>query len=283
MSLSTYHCHTTFCDGRDTPENMVIAAVNTGMTDIGFSAHAMWPFATEWHLSAKRYGEYLAEINRLKSAYDGRINIFAGFEVDYLRGVSAPDPAVYGRFKPDYLIGSVHYVRPASGFDSEGLWSTDAPTDEVRRGLDACFGGDGKRAIQSYWAAVREMVTDCRFDIIGHLDVIRKRNGELRFFDESAAWYRAELKATAKAVARSGKIVELNTGGIARKAIDSIYPSDELLSLLGKHGVPITICSDAHSAADLTCAYDRARAAARKAGFTTLSRLTATGWIQEAF
>lgn len=287
MRLASYHVHTSLCDGKNTPEEMLRSAINLGMSGLGFTAHAAWPFASEWHLPVPRYADYLGEIARLKKEQGTKISILSGFEADYIEGITAPDGAFYGRFDIDFLIGSVHYVAgksPAPGKGpTRGLWSVDAPTDEVARGIESCFGGNGRRAAEAYWGTVRDMVASCDFDIVGHLDVLRKRNGELRFFDESAAWYRRELHATVKAIARAGKIVEINTGGIARKTIDSVYPSAEALALLCDAGVPITINSDAHATGDLLCAYDRARDAARRAGYETLTFRDGADWVQERF
>ena len=44
MIRSTLHNHTTFCDGRSSPEEMVLAAVAAGLMDLGFSAHSPAPF-----------------------------------------------------------------------------------------------------------------------------------------------------------------------------------------------------------------------------------------------
>jgi len=283
MRVASYHNHTTFCDGQNTPEEMVTAAIEAGITDFGFSSHASWFFSSEWNLDAERYPEYLAEIARLKAKYASDIRIFAGFEADYLPGISVPDPAIYGRFSPDFLIGSIHYVRSDKKGVQTNLWPVDAGVEAVGSGLGECFDNDGKRAAQAYWRTVREMVESCRFDIIGHLDLLRKRNGILHFFDESELWYRREIAKTVRVIARSKKIVELNTGAIARKAMDSVYPSDELLSLLYRAGVPVTISADAHSTDHMLCAYDTAREAARRAGYSTLSYLNPEGWVQEPF
>lgn len=283
MKLASYHVHTDFCDGKASPAAMVRAAFAAGMTAIGFSAHAAYPFATEWHLPPARYGEYRAEIGRLRAEWAGRIAVHYGFEADYIAGVTAPDRALYAPFEPDYLIGSIHYVPSDRPRKARTLWSVDAGTAEVARGLEACFGGDGKRAVCAYWRAVRDMVSGCDFDIVGHLDIFRKRNGPLRFVDEGASWYRRELKETVRAIARSGKIVELNTGAISRGAMDGIYPADGTLALLRKAGVPVMINSDAHAPDALVCAYDRAAAAARAAGYETLTFRSGALWKQEAF
>lgn len=280
--IASYHVHTTWCDGHDSPEAMVRAAIEQKMTDIGFSAHAMWPFASEWHLSPASYGDYAAEIRSLKEKYVAEIRISRGFEADYLEGASAPDRATYSPFSPDYLIGSVHYVPAPSVFGKKSKkvepWCVDAPAAEVARGLERAFGGDAKKAVSAYWGRVREMIGGADFDIIGHIDIPRKRNGELRFFSETESWYRREIKNTVKAAARSGKIMEINTGAIARGIRDMIYPSLEFLNLAFEAGVPITINSDSHATDSLLCAYDQARRLALDAGYRSASFLDDGGW-----
>ena len=76
------------------------------------------------------------------------------------------------------------------------------------------------------------------------------------------------MKATAKAAARAGVIVEINTGGLARGSIDDVYPSAEFLDYLRQEGAPITFSSDAHTANCLDYAFDRAELAAVRAGYT---------------
>ena len=36
---ANYHTHTVFCDGADTPEDVVLAAIGKGFTHLGFSGH----------------------------------------------------------------------------------------------------------------------------------------------------------------------------------------------------------------------------------------------------
>jgi len=37
--LSNYHTHSTFCDGKNTPEEIVLAAIDKGFDVIGLSGH----------------------------------------------------------------------------------------------------------------------------------------------------------------------------------------------------------------------------------------------------
>ena len=245
---------------------MLVSALQKGFDILGFSAHAMYPFASLWHLSCRDFDAYTAEITRLKKAYADKITVALGFEADYIPPFSAPQKSRYAQFGAEYLIGSVHY---AAG----GSFAVDADAREVALGIKNHFGGDGKKFVLEYFRNVRDMLYSCDFDIVGHIDVIRKRNGELRFFDERDDWYRREIEETAKVAAQKGVIVEINTGGIARGAIDDVYPSQDFLSALNALGVPVMINSDAHSADGLDHSFERACLCAKNAGYSEITYL----------
>ena len=44
MILTDFHTHTRFCDGKNTAEEMVNAAIRLGLSKIGFSCHSFTPF-----------------------------------------------------------------------------------------------------------------------------------------------------------------------------------------------------------------------------------------------
>lgn len=251
---ANYHTHTLFCDGRNTPEEMVAAAIEKGFDTLGFTAHAMYPFDGEGYLPTARYGEYVRTVRSLAETYKGRINILLGFEADYLPGRTTPDRARYAPFRPDYLIGSIHFVCAGS---PERLVAVDHSPERLASGIRKFFGGDAKAYLMAYFAALRDMVSHCEFDIVGHPDLPRKFNGTLRYFDEDASWYREELRRTADALAASGKTVEINTGAISRGWMDDAYPSREFRRLLAERGVRMVVNSDAHTADGLDCGFDR--------------------------
>lgn len=251
---ANYHTHTSFCDGKNTPEEMVAAAIQKGFDTLGFTAHAMYPFDGEGYLSTARYDEYAQTIRALAETYRDRIKILLGFEADYIPGRTAPDRARYAPFKPDYLIGSIHFVCAGS---PDKLVAVDYSPERLAEGIRDCFGGDAKAFLQSYFAALREMVSHHEFDIVGHPDLPRKFNGKLRYFDEAAPWYRDELVRTADALAASGKTVEINTGAISRGWLDDAYPSKEFRRLLAERGVRMIVNSDAHFVDGLDCGFDR--------------------------
>ncbi|MBO5690823.1 MAG: histidinol-phosphatase [Spirochaetaceae bacterium] len=269
MILTNYHTHTHFCDGLEAPEVMVQEAIAKGFSVLGFSGHTVHPFASDWHIPLDKLPDYVAEINRLKEKYQGQIEILCGFEADYLPPLSGPAQGPYRDLGADYLIGSTHYL-----ITSTGCFTVDDSAKNVAAGIAAHFNGDGKKTVQAYFVAQREMIAKGGFEILGHADVIRRRNGELNFFDEEAQWYKDEIEETAKVIAASGVIVEINTGGMARKNTTTPYPSPYFLSLLAKAGAPVTINSDVHNGGYMDYAFAEARQAAWDAGYREITYLT---------
>ena len=279
---ANFHTHTVFCDGKNTAEEMVLAAINKGFDTLGFSSHCIHPLNPEfykpfddvWHLPAADITKYTAEIERLKEKYSDKIKIFLGFEADYFTapdyGTAIPRKEAYTDFNPDYLIGAVHFVNTDKGF-----YTVDHRAEIIKENLIKLYSKangeiDGKKAVCDYFAAEREMLQKGNFDILAHPDLLRKRNGELKFFDENESWYKEEIKLTAKEIAKAGVITEINTGAIARGAMDDTYPSQAFLQLLHEYGVPVCINSDAHTTDGLDCAFDRVDKKKKKTGYTEL-------------
>ena len=213
-------------------------------------------------MAAKDHKNYFDSIRSLAKEYQGKMKIYAGLEADYIPEFACDFEWAYKDFSPDYLIGSVHYLNNKNGF-----FTVDGPLSEVSEGLARLYKNDGKKAVCEYFDRQRQMLATQKMQILGHADLVRINNGQLKFFDQGESWYKKELKATAKAAAKAGVIVEINTGGLARGRIDDVYPSVEFLEFLRQAGAPITFSSDAHSVQCLDFAFDRAELAAIRAGY----------------
>lgn len=265
---TNYHTHTTFCDGRDSAEENVRAAIKKGFAHVGFSAHSLYPFSLAGNLNHTEHTAYVDEIRRLQRAYAGDIAVHVGFESDYIPGICAPRFDAYAAFAPEFLIGSVHFV-----YDGKALFAVDHTPQILLDAVRTVYQGDARRLVGAYFAAERAMLADGDFTVIGHADLIRKFNGSLRLFDERDEWYKREVQETVRAIARAGVIAEINTGAISRGHMTDPYPSDYMLSLLKEKNVPVMINADAHTADALDCAFDDARARAKNAGYTETAYL----------
>ncbi len=275
-----FHTHTTFCDGKNSPREMADAAVESGMQYLGFSGHCMYPFSSDWHMHTEDLPAYSDEIDALKKEYAGKLTILKGFEAEYIPAVTAPDFSQYTSLTPDYLIGAVHYVsNPKNTGPCPQYYAVDGFAQEVAEGIEKAFCGNAKAFVQEYFAWERAMIESCTFTFLAHPDLIRRRNRELRFFDETDDWYRRELKETARTIAKRNVMIEINTGGMARGCTDSPYPSLEFLTLLNTLHVPAVISSDAHEKANLTWGFDIAMNHAKAAGYGELQILTENGFV----
>ena len=102
MELFDLHVHSVFSDGRDTPRDIVISAIEKGIKTLGFSDHSYTEFDERYCIQRNKQAEYIRTINELKNEFSDKIEILCATEQDFY---STAPTAGY-----DYVIGSVHYV-----------------------------------------------------------------------------------------------------------------------------------------------------------------------------
>ncbi len=255
MGISSFHVHSRFCDGSGEPEEYILKALEAGFCAIGFSSHAPLPFENDWTMKKTEVQTYCQEIRRLQTKYRECISVYLGLEIDYLPGLSGPRSEQFNALNLDYVIGSIH----VADFVPEGPYlSVDGSEAEYLQLLEQVYHGDIQAMVTDYFHRVREMVIIHHPDIVGHLDIIKKNNPQERYFSEKEAWYIEAVQATLELIARSGVIVEVNTGGIARNYVDDLYPSSWILAECRRLNIPIMLNSDAHHPEALSAYYDQA-------------------------
>lgn len=235
---SNYHMHTHFCDGNNSPAEMLEAALKKGFTEIGFSGHSYTPFDKEVCMSPEDSCKYLQEIHLLKEKYRGRISILAGIEQDYF---STNKTEAY-----DYVIGSVHYVL------KEGKYL--AVDESVEGFLDAVknyYDNDVYAFIEDYYNLVGDVVNMTNADIIGHFDLITKFNEVGKFFSENHPRYVAAVDGALQKLVQTNRLFEINTGAMSRGYRSMPYPSESIIRKIAEMGGRFIISSDAHSAENI--------------------------------
>ena len=145
-----FHTHSTFCDGKNTPEENVISAIKKGFKILGFSSHSTWPFPFGDSIKKDEFEKYIQEINSLKQKYADQIEIFCGFEADYIPPFCKPDFDAYKKFSPDFLIGSVHYLYNGEN-SPEKTMPVDWSTEKLFEGIKSIYAGDAKKMICRYF------------------------------------------------------------------------------------------------------------------------------------
>lgn len=233
MIRADFHTHTTFSDGKNTPEEMIQAAIAKGMTAIGFSDHSYTAFDLEPCMAENAAPAYQAEIRRLQQKYAGQIRILLGIEQDFY---SEPPAEGY-----DYIIGSVHYVRAGDAYIA-----VDDTPEILLAGAEKYFGGDIYALAEAYWQTVSQVVEETNCTFIGHLDLFRKFNGGGKLFDESHPRYLAAAHAAIDRLLQTGRPFEINTGAISRGYTDILYPAPPLIEYIRSRGGKFLLSSDSH-------------------------------------
>ncbi|MBQ4564057.1 MAG: histidinol-phosphatase [Lachnospiraceae bacterium] len=264
MIKANFHTHTTFCDGKNTPEEMVLAAISLGMTAIGFSGHSYSEYET-YGMKPDVCAAYQAEILRLKNKYAGQITIFLGIEQD-----ATSDSLDYPY---DYVIGSIH------GIIKDGQYlCVDYSESAMIRAVEQYYGGDYYAYAEDYYHTLANTVLKHDPTFIGHFDLVTKFNEGGKHFNEAHPRYRkVALDALAHLIS-AGKPFEINTGAISRGYRTLPYPASFILKKIREMGGRIILSSDAHTTDNLLCGYDKATELAKSCGFTTALILTTDGF-----
>ena len=239
------HNHTTRCNHAEgTVDEYIQKAIELGIDIYGFSEHAPMDFDPKYRLAFEEIEAYFHDIVTAKERYKNEIDILLGYEVDWLEGHM--DEKILNA-DVDYLIGSVHFI---------DKWSFDNPE---------FIGGWKDKDIDEIWKAYFEateaMVKSGKFDIVGHLDLIKV----FKFMPKQDI--RLLAKDVLHAIKKSNMVLEINTAGL-RKPVGEMYPSRDLLEEAYNLDIPITFSSDAHAVEQIGFGYELATALAKDIGYT---------------
>ena len=234
MIWSDFHVHTTFSDGKHTPEEMILSAIEKNMSAIGFSDHSYTWFDKTYCIPQEKQQTYVQEIRSLANQYKERISVFCGIEQDFY---SEPPTNNY-----DYIIGSVHYLK---------LGEEYVPVDENAQILinaaKKYFNGDMYGIVEEYFKTVTQVVEKTNADIIGHFDLITKFNDKFVLFDETSPRYRKATNNALEALLQKKRPFEINTGAISRGYKHMPYPAKEWIELIQRNGGTLFLSSDSHT------------------------------------
>lgn len=259
------HTHTVFCDGENTAEEMVQAAIADRMELLGFSGHSYTPFDLSCCMSPENTDAYRAEIARLREAYRGQIRILCGIEQDFY----SPEPAT----GYDYVIGSVHYLWAGGSY-----LSVDESRESFCRAVEEQFGGDVYRLTACYYETLAQVGYKTGCDIVGHFDLVEKFNEGDCLFSTSDYRYRRPMLDALEQLLRQDVIFEINTGAMSRGYRSTPYPSAYLLRRIAEKRGRVMLNSDAHSKNALMWKFDEAAQYARSCGVGGLTVPGEHGW-----
>ncbi len=250
------HTHSVFCDGADTPEEMIVAAIDKGFDILGFSGHGYSPYDT-CSMSPENTEAYIQTIRSLKTKYRDQLTVFLGIEQDTTCRIDSKDPY-------DFVIGSVHFLSRDGEY--RGI---DVSRNEFAGILEDWYKGDIIAMARDYYREVAAQATFDEVDIIGHLDLLTKYNEDESFLSFHDPAYTALAEECIYQIGTS-KLFEVNTGAIARGTRKTPYPAKNLLEILHSANAKLMLNSDCHNRNYLDCAFEEALSLIRSCGFDCL-------------
>ncbi|MDR0862917.1 MAG: histidinol-phosphatase HisJ family protein [Oscillospiraceae bacterium] len=267
MRLSNFHAHTTYADGANTAEEMVLAAIAKGLVEFGISEHGHTSISwDDYNMTPESMPLYFAEMRGLQAKYAGQIELFCGVEQDAY-GDLPTDGA-------DYIIGSTHFIESRGEF----LIVDNGAAGQLES-VNAHFGGDFIAFAEAYFAAEANIARITKCDIVGHFDLVNKNNERDRLFDTAHPRYRAAALTAMEEILKTCRLFEINTGAMYRVGRSEQYPQDWLLRELRARGGEVILSSDSHDCDSIGFRFAEMEELLRVCGFKSRKTLTRDGFI----
>lgn len=234
-----YHTHTPRCGhAYGTDEGYVTEAIANGLVRLGFSDHCMFPGMDEPYMrgNSSLIGDYLESIGSLKNKYQGKVDIYVGFEAENMGKGRIAWLRDMLLVKLDYLILGQH---GRSGGTRTDFYGSHA---------------DKKWADEQYLHDLLEGMETGLFAYVAHPDLFLEWN-------ETLLPRHIEM---AKAIASKAKELdiplEMNCGYLRRyrewKDVASTawmhYPYPTFWKVIKESGAKVTLGVDAHAPSDFS-------------------------------
>ncbi len=242
MIYSDLHMHTTFCDGKNSAEEMVVSAIEKGLKTVGVCTHSYTDIDLSYCIKQEDIKVFQAEMARLKEKYKDKIKVLCGVEQDYLSN----EPLTGF----DYSIGSVHYF-----LHNGKRADVDNSPKKFVEAVENIFDGDYYSACENYFSFVGKIIEKTNADIIGHFDLVSKFNEGCVLFDDQHPRYIKAWQSAVDALIPYGKPFEINFGGISRGYKKTPYPSIQMIEYIRDKGGKFCFSSDSHNKDNVAFGY----------------------------
>ena len=226
----------------------------------GLAQHLLYPDQQAAGLTPEflfeRYGRYMKECRRLQEKYRSQIKIFAAIESETYTGYKEFMPHLIATFRPDYVVGSVHFVSDL-GFDY---------SREQYEQTAAAVGGKDEMYCR-YFDQQYEMIGLLKPSVVGHFDLIRIFDP-----DYKARILQPEIMARIKRnlllIKDLDLIMDFNLRSLLMGA-DEPYISRKILEMALEMYIAVVPGDDSHGVANVGANMETAKAILSEMGFDT--------------
>lgn len=230
MQKFNLHIHSTFSDGKDSIEDIVLEAQKLGLTSVGISDHFRLSPPSPTKLKLENIDLYCKTIDVV--SFKHHFPVFKGLEFDLPLSPEeeATCSTIKKQFRFDYFIGSVH---PSD--KNYQAWNV-SPSDPIHKIIEHH---------RLYWQDIEKLALNPDIDIMGHLDYIKSSGIKT----EHLLW--PEIESVLRIIKQTNKIVEINTSGLFSPQVREMYPSSKIITRCKELQIPMIFSSDAHAKENL--------------------------------
>ncbi|MBR5451705.1 MAG: histidinol-phosphatase [Clostridia bacterium] len=219
--IANFHTHTNYCDhAKGSPEDCVLAALEAGLSELGFSEHIPYIFP-DGHESGFRMKRadlkaYVEDVKALKVKYADKIKIHLGLEVEYY-------PALFDRTMESVKGLGIEYILLGQHFLND------------KETVHGCSPKAEEEHIKTYTELVCEGMRRGVFTYLCHPDMINYVGD-----DEIYKKYAKIICETAK---ECDVPIEFNLLGYLT---GRCYPNEKFFSVVAEVGNDVVLGIDAH-------------------------------------
>lgn len=257
-----------FCHhATDTLEEIVELYIDRQFPWVGITEHApgislelLYPDQKAAGLTPEflleRFARYMQECRRLQEKYRDRIEIFAAMESETYSGYREFMPYLVQTFRPDYIVGSVHFV------DDMGFDYSREQYDETA----AAVGG--KDALYCrYFDQQYEMIEFLKPSVVGHFDLIRIFDPDYRTRLAKPA-IMTRIRRNLELIKGLDLIMDFNLRSLLKGA-DEPYISRVILEMAKEMDIAVVPGDDSHGLANIGVNMEKGIAILAELGFAT--------------
>ena len=269
VSVHGGHCGQFCSHANDSLDHVVDAYVGQGFAWVGITEHMpgardsmVNPEERSEGLSAlgtqERFAAYIEKCRKLQTERRAQIELFVAFEAEAYSDYEPFLEALLAKFRPDYIVGSVHHVG-------------DVPIDQSKeRYADAIDLAGGIDALYcDYFDLQYSLIRDFEPAVVGHFDLIRLFDPDYaqRLIPASTRiWDRIERNL--HAVRERDLILDFNVRALSKGQTEP-YVSAPILERARELAVAVVPGDDSHGVDSVGRHVDRGGGMLADLGFST--------------
>ena len=203
-----------------------------------------------------RFSRYMQECRRLQEKYRKDIRIFAAIESETYTGYEQFMPYLIKTFRPDYVVGSVHFVNDM-GFDYS----------REQYDLTAQAVGGRDKLYCLYFDRQYEMIKLLKPAVVGHFDLIRIFDSEYktRLLKPEIM---ARIERNLELIKEYDLIMDFNLRSLMKGA-DEPYITRAILEMALRLGISVVPGDDSHGISNIGVNMAKGIAILAEMGFNT--------------